>query len=100
MTTATTREDCPICGAELEPPVFEDRDDGMTFAVVMTDPGTRWAHIVDEHPAEFERVARLRERTNHGPAPWGYPVYGMPRKVDGTFLRAGENVRDIARRPA
>jgi hypothetical protein len=85
---------CPVCGVPVEMPVTETAEaDGM-LAVVVTDPGTAWAHVRDAHPEEFTRMCEARRKMNANEF-----IGAMPRKVDGTFLRPGEDVADIAVRP-
>ena len=63
----------------------------MTIAVVVTDPGTFHEHLRDVHPEQWAESCEARRKMNANPF-----FGGMPRKVDGTFLRAGEDVGDIA----
>lgn len=84
---------CPACGVDVEMPATAEVETGMTFAVVVTDPGTFYAHVRDEHPERWEQSCEARRRMNANPF-----IGGMPRKVDGTFLRPGEDVGDIAER--
>jgi len=74
---------------------METREDGMASYVVITDPGTAWAHVRDQHPGVWAQMCEARRKMNASPF-----IGGMARKVDGTFLRAGEDVADIAERPA
>lgn len=90
-TVATMTEKCPACGAEVERPVMETREDDFCTYVVVTDPGTSWAHLRDQHPEVWAQMCEARRKMNANPF-----IGGMPRKVDGTFLRAGEDVADIA----
>jgi hypothetical protein len=82
---------CPSCGAELELPASEVVETDMASAVIVTDPGTAFSHIRDVHPEYWATACELRRRMNASPY-----IGGMPRKVDGTFLRSGEDVGDIA----
>lgn len=92
-TAATTgrRVKCPLCDAELEWATTETRQDEFASYVVVTDPGTAWVHIRDEHPERWAEMREARRKMNANPF-----IGCMPRKVDGTFLLAGEDVCDIA----
>lgn len=90
---AAMTEKCPACGAEVERPVMETREDGMASCVVVADPGTSWAHLRDEHPGIFAEMCEARRKMNANPY-----IGGMPRRVDGCFLRDGEDVSDIMER--
>lgn len=85
---------CPLCSAELTMPTTEERflDDGMVFAIALsvTDPGTAHHHVRDEHPEKWAELCEMQRRVNANPN-----IGGSPRKVDGTFLRAGEDVGDL-----
>jgi len=83
-TTTARRVKCPLCGAELEWATTETREDGCATYVVVTDPGTAWAHTRDEHPERWAELCDARRKMNANPF-----IGCMPRKVDGTFLRAG-----------
>lgn len=82
---------CPFDGTPLTLPTLEERelDGGMVHAVVVTDPGNVSRHLRDEHPAMWARMCEQQRRMNANPF-----IGGMPRKVDGTFLRPGEDVGD------
>ena len=69
----------------------ENLETDMAFAVVVTDPGTYWQHVRDQHPADFAEVCEMRRRMNANPN-----VGILDRKVDGTILERGEDVADIA----
>lgn len=92
MTTMAARQEkCPACGADVEHATTETRHDDMASYVVVTDPGTAWAHLRDQHPDIWAEMCEARRKMNANPF-----IGGMARKVDGTFLRAGEDVADIA----
>lgn len=80
---------CPACGEEVTLPTNETIDDGMVLAVVVTDPGTFHGHVRGQHREAWERMCEARRQMNANPF-----IGGMPRKVDGTFLRPGEDVGD------
>lgn len=83
--TATCRFD----GIVLHGPVTETREmDGLMYAVV-TDPGDYLPHVREHHPEMWQEWCERRRQTNSSGR------YGMPRKVDGTFLMAGEDVDDV-----
>ena len=82
---------CPACGADVEHATTETRHDDFASYVVVTDPGTAWAHLRDQHPGIWAELCEARRKMNANPF-----IGGSPRKVDGTFLRAGEDVADIA----
>ena len=88
---------CPACGAGIEMPRTEEREfaDGMISAVVVTDPGTFHTHLRDAHPDFWAESCELQRAFNANRF-----IGAMPRKVDGTFLRPGEDVSDIAVRSA
>lgn len=90
-TRGGTREKCPACGADVERPTMETRQDDFASYVVVADPGTSWEHLRDHHPDIWAQMCEARRKMNGNPF-----IGGMPRKVDGTFLRAGEDVADIA----
>lgn len=87
--------ECPMCGAELTMPTTEERtlygDARFAIAVVVTDPGTVHRHVRDEHPEKWAELCEAQRKMNANPF-----IGGSPRKVDGTFLRAGEDVGTIA----
>ena len=66
----------------------------MACAVVVTDPGNVHSHIRDRHPEAWAAACEARRKLNANPF-----IALMPRKVDGTLMRAGEDVSDIAVRP-
>lgn len=82
---------CPRCGADVEMPTTETAETDMAIALVVTDPGTFSQHFRDEHPEQWASSCEARRKMNANPV-----MPGMPRKVDGTFLRPGEDVGDIA----
>ncbi len=73
-------------------PTLEDRenDHGIALAVVVTDPGTAWHHVRDEHPERWAELCEARRKMNANPF-----IGGSPRKVNGTFLRTGEDVGEL-----
>jgi len=81
---------CPKCGTEVTMPSHGERQDDSAFYVVVTDPGTFHRHLRDAHPEEWARVCEMQRKVNANPF-----IGGMPRKVNGTFLRAGEDVGDL-----
>ena len=92
MTDQAART-CPLCGAPVTMPRTQRIDDlggdVLASAVVVTDPGTAHAHVRDEHPEKWAELCEMQRRMNESGR------YGMPRKVSGTFLRAGEDVGDL-----
>lgn len=89
-----TQYDCPRCGTPVTMPTREQRhiDDGATqaIAVVVTDPGTAHAHIRDAHPELWAQLCEQQRQLNASPY-----MPGMPRRVDGAFLRPGEDVGNL-----
>jgi hypothetical protein len=87
--TRTKTVTCPLDGAVLTLPVNERRelDGGVATAMVVTDPGTVHRHLRDEHPVRWAELCDFQRK-------WNASGLAMPRKVDGTFLRAGEDVGD------
>jgi hypothetical protein len=67
--------------------------DDMASYVIVTDPGTFHQHARDDHPGIWADLCDARRKMNANPY-----IGCMPRKVDGTFLRAGEDVSDIKTR--
>lgn len=80
---------CPFDGEVLTMPVLEQRETDDCIYVVMTDPGTVSRHLKDKHPAMWARMCEAQRQMNASPF-----IGGMPRKVNGTFLFAGEDVGD------
>lgn len=80
---------CPKCGTEVTLPSHEERQDDFAFYVVVTDPGTFHYHLRDAHPDFWAWSCEHRRWMNQSGR------FGMPRKVSGTFLRAGEDVGDL-----
>jgi hypothetical protein len=64
-------------------------DGGMVFAVVVTHPGTFHAHVRDAHPEQWARSCEMTRRMNANPY-----IGILPRKVNGTIMRPGEDVGD------
>jgi hypothetical protein len=81
---------CPVCGAPVEVPETEALDSGRR--VTVGDPGTIYTHLRDAHPEKWAELLQLQRAVNARIDP-------VPRKVDGTLLRPGEDVGDIAERP-
>ncbi len=82
---------CPACGADIEHPTLETRQDDFVSYVVVTDPGTAWAHLRDQHPDVWAEMCEARRKMNANPY-----IGILNRKVDGTIMRSGEDVSDIA----
>jgi len=76
---------CPLDGAVLTMPVTERREDDMCTAMVVVDPGTVHRHIRDEHPERWAEMCDFQRK-------WNALGRAMPRRVDGCFLRDGEDV--------
>lgn len=89
MTETAT---CPLDGTHLTLPEHERRefDGGMVLALVVTNPGTIHRHIRDEHPERWAEMCERQRKWNANPM----PGFHLPRKVDGTLLRLGEDVGD------
>lgn len=83
---------CPICGELVSLGGHRTIETGAALVVVVDPPDTFHPHLRDAHPAEFAEAAERRAKLN---ATLGQMMGAMPRKVDGTFLRAGEDVGDI-----
>jgi hypothetical protein len=83
---------CPLDGQVLTLPVHEQReiDGGIAIALVVTDPGTVHRHIRDAHPERWAELCEFQRKWNASPV----PGFHLPRKVDGTLLRTGEDVGD------
>lgn len=85
---------CPLCDAPLTMPRSEQQhiDQGavQAIAVIVTDPGTAHAHIRDVHPERWAELCEMQRQVNANPY-----IGGMPRRVDGTFLRPGEDVGNL-----
>lgn len=81
---------CPLCGDPVTMPRTENREDEFAIYVVVTDPGTWHAHHRDAHPESWAQACEMQRKMNANPY-----IGGMPRKVNGTFLRAGQDVGDL-----
>ena len=81
---------CAEDGFVLRAPVTEVRELDGCLAVVITDPGNAGQHMREAHPELWAEMCDLRRRMNASGR------YGLPRKVDGSFLRPGEDVADCA----
>jgi hypothetical protein len=86
------RTSCPLCDAPVTLPRSEhhDLDGGMIKALVVTDNGTFHAHVRDAHPERWAELVEMQRQVNANQF-----IGGMPRRVDGTFLRAGEDVGNL-----
>lgn len=86
------QHDCPRCGQPLTTARTEHRDIGgdAIMAIVITDPGTAWPHIRDAHPDWWAQLVRARRAMNENPF-----IGGSKRRVDGVFLRPGEDVGNL-----
>jgi hypothetical protein len=82
MTETVT---CPLDGTVLTRETTETRQDDFASYVVVTDPGTVHSHIRDEHPERWQEMCDFQRK-------WNALGRGMPRRVDGCFLAAGEDV--------
>jgi hypothetical protein len=80
---------CAFCDAPIEVPVTERPDSGRV--VTVGDPGTIYAHLRDAHPERWTEALQAQRVVNAYIDP-------VPRKIDGTLLRPGEDVGDIAAR--
>jgi hypothetical protein len=89
MKTGNARLTCPACGDELLLPTTATLDQDACTAVVVVDRGTVSAHVRDAHPERWASMCDARRKMNVSDR------YGMPRKVDGTFLLDGEDVADV-----
>lgn len=83
---------CPLCDAEVTMPSHEKRENDFASYVVVTDPGTFHDHLRDAHPDYWAEACERQRKFNANPF-----IGSMPRKVNGTFLRAGEDVGDLPR---
>jgi hypothetical protein len=84
-------ESCPVCGVAVEMPQLETVVTDLAVTMVQTDPGTAFQHLRDAHPEHWAEACERQRLVNANPY-----IGGMPRKVDGTFLRPGENVGDVS----
>lgn len=81
---------CALCDAPIEVSVTERLDSGRV--VTVGDPGTIYTHLRDAHPERWTEALQAQRVVNAYIDP-------VPRKIDGTLLRPGEDVGDIAERP-
>jgi hypothetical protein len=70
--------------------VTERLDSGRGATV--GDPGTMYTHLRDAHPERWTEALQAQRVVNAYIDP-------VPRKIDGTLLRPGEDVGDISERP-
>jgi hypothetical protein len=70
--------------------VTERLDSGRE--VTVGNPGTMYTHLRDAHPERWAEALQAQRVVNAYIDP-------VPRKIDGTLLRPGEDVGDIAERP-
>jgi hypothetical protein len=98
MTDDPQALNCPLCGTPVTMPQTERVDnlggDVLVSAVVVTDPGTAHAHVRDSHPDKWAELCEMQCRVNASPF-----ISAMQRKVNGTFLRPGEDVGDLPEPP-
>lgn len=84
---------CALCREPVTLGEHRIVNDGTIVMAVVDPPGTFWPHLRDAHPGAFAEAVERRERLN---ATLAAIIGAMPRKVDGTFLRPGEAVGDVA----
>ena len=77
---------CAADGAALTAPTTEAREMDGLMVVVTTDPGNAAEHLRTAHPERWRELCDQQRRMNAGGR------YGMPRRMDGSFLPPGEDV--------